>query len=63
LSKFISEKEENKKLMSIPEKYQITETITQDTYLVDGELKKWTGQTSEVYSTISSTVKRSSFRI
>ncbi len=41
--------------MSIPEKYQITETITQDTYLVDGELKKWTGQTSEVYSTISST--------
>ncbi|AXG68683.1 NADP-dependent glyceraldehyde-3-phosphate dehydrogenase [Kordia sp. SMS9] len=41
--------------MSIPEKYQITETITQNTYLVDGELKKWTGQTSEVYSTISST--------
>ncbi|MEM6720738.1 MAG: NADP-dependent glyceraldehyde-3-phosphate dehydrogenase [Bacteroidota bacterium] len=41
--------------MNIPEKYQITETITQDTYLVDGELKKWTGQTSEVYSTISST--------
>ncbi|PTX60668.1 glyceraldehyde-3-phosphate dehydrogenase (NADP+) [Kordia periserrulae] len=41
--------------MSIPEKYQIKETITQDTYLVDGELKKWTGQTSEVYSTISST--------
>lgn len=41
--------------MSIPEKYQIKETITQDTYLVNGELKKWTGQTSEVYSTISST--------
>lgn len=41
--------------MKIPEQYQIKETITQDTYLVDGELKKWTGQTSEVYSTISST--------
>ncbi|KAB8155727.1 aldehyde dehydrogenase family protein [Kordia sp. TARA_039_SRF] len=41
--------------MNIPEKYQIKETIIQDTYLVNGELKKWTGQTSEVYSTISST--------
>ncbi|MEM6684254.1 MAG: NADP-dependent glyceraldehyde-3-phosphate dehydrogenase [Bacteroidota bacterium] len=41
--------------MNIPEKYQIKDTITQDTYLVDGELKKWTGATSEVYSTISST--------
>jgi glyceraldehyde-3-phosphate dehydrogenase (NADP+) len=41
--------------MNIPEKYQIKETITQDTYLVNGELKKWTGATSEVYSTISST--------
>ncbi|WP_046743282.1 NADP-dependent glyceraldehyde-3-phosphate dehydrogenase [Kordia zhangzhouensis] len=41
--------------MNIPEKYQIKETITQNTYLVNGELKKWTGQTSEVYSTISST--------
>lgn len=47
--------EEKTKAMNIPEKYQIKETITQDTYLVDGELKKWTGQTSEVYSTISST--------
>lgn len=41
--------------MNIPEKYQIKETIVQDTYLVNGELKKWTGETSEVYSTISST--------
>ncbi len=41
--------------MNIPEQYQITATITQNTYLVDGELKTWTGETSEVYSTISST--------
>lgn len=41
--------------MNIPEQYQIKETITQNTYLVDGTLKEWTGQTSEVYSTISST--------
>ncbi|WP_420570971.1 NADP-dependent glyceraldehyde-3-phosphate dehydrogenase [Kordia sp.] len=43
--------------MKIPEKYQIKEIITQDTYLVNGKLKKWTGQTAEVYSTISSTEK------
>jgi len=41
--------------MNIPEQYQIKETITQNTYLVDGELKIWTGETSEVYSSISST--------
>lgn len=29
--------------------------MSQDTYLVNGELKKWTGPTTEVYSTISST--------
>jgi glyceraldehyde-3-phosphate dehydrogenase (NADP+) len=29
--------------------------LHQETYLLDGELKKWTGPTSEVYSTISST--------
>ncbi|WP_046754877.1 NADP-dependent glyceraldehyde-3-phosphate dehydrogenase [Kordia jejudonensis] len=41
--------------MNIPEQYQIKETITQNTYLVDGKLKEWTGATSEVYSFISST--------
>ncbi|MCA0151985.1 NADP-dependent glyceraldehyde-3-phosphate dehydrogenase [Winogradskyella vincentii] len=41
--------------MTIPEKYQIKETLNQNTYLVNGELKAWTGDTSEVYSTISST--------
>jgi len=41
--------------MNIPEQYQIKETISQNTYLVNGELKSWSGQTSEVYSTISST--------
>ncbi|MES2238705.1 MAG: NADP-dependent glyceraldehyde-3-phosphate dehydrogenase [Bacteroidota bacterium] len=40
---------------SIPEEFKIKELLHQDTYLVDGELKKWTGKTTEVYSTISST--------
>ncbi|HEX8270600.1 MAG TPA: NADP-dependent glyceraldehyde-3-phosphate dehydrogenase [Flavobacterium sp.] len=39
----------------IPEKYKITSLIHQDTWIVEGELKKWTGKTTEVYSTISST--------
>jgi glyceraldehyde-3-phosphate dehydrogenase (NADP+) len=39
---------------TIPEEYQIKETIEQKQYLVDGELKNWTGNTTEVYSTISS---------
>ncbi|MCW2118566.1 NADP-dependent glyceraldehyde-3-phosphate dehydrogenase [Flavobacterium sp. 7A] len=40
---------------AIPEEYQIKEILNQDTYLVNGELKKWTGQTTAVFSTISST--------
>lgn len=39
----------------IPKDYEITETIQQSTYLVNGELKEWTGDTAEVFSTISST--------
>ena len=41
--------------MNIPEKYQIKHVLHQNTYLVNGELKTWTGETSKVYSTISST--------
>ena len=41
----------------IPEEYQINTLINQDTYLVNGELKQWTGQTTPVFSTISSTEK------
>ena len=41
----------------IPEEYQIKTLINQDTYLVNGELKQWTGQTTPVFSTISSTEK------
>ena len=41
--------------LEIPEKYKIDELIHQKTYLVDGNLKKWSGATSEVFSTISST--------
>ncbi|MDQ1166995.1 acyl-CoA reductase-like NAD-dependent aldehyde dehydrogenase [Flavobacterium sp. SORGH_AS 622] len=43
----------------IPEEYQINTLINQDTYLVNGELKQWTGQTTPVFSTISSTEKYS----
>jgi hypothetical protein len=37
---------------TIPEEFQINTLLNQDTYLVDGELKKWTGQTTAVFSTI-----------
>ncbi|WP_299433063.1 NADP-dependent glyceraldehyde-3-phosphate dehydrogenase [uncultured Maribacter sp.] len=39
----------------IPEQYQITEVINQKKYLIDGELKDWSGNSTEVFSTISST--------
>ncbi len=42
---------------SIPEAFQIKSVLNQDTYLVNGELKKWEGETTPVYSTISSTEK------
>lgn len=45
------------KLSLIPEQYQIKEIIHHNTYLVDGELKKWLGPTTKVYSSISSTEK------
>ena len=40
---------------TIPQEFQITTLLHQNTYIVDGELKKWTGATTPVYSTISST--------
>lgn len=39
----------------IPEQFKIKSLIHQNSYLVDGELKSWSGESSEVYSTISST--------
>lgn len=39
----------------IPQPFKITSPLNQTTYLVSGELKEWTGETSKVYSTISST--------
>ncbi len=42
-------------MIQIPEKFQITNPLIQDTYLIDGQLKKWTGATTSVYSTITST--------
>lgn len=41
--------------MAIPKSYNIIETIDQTTFLVNGELRKWTGNTTKIYSTISST--------
>lgn len=41
--------------MIIPEQYKIKEIVTQNTYLIGGKLIPWSGATSEVYSTISST--------
>ena len=42
-------------MSTIPSEFQITNLLHQDTYLVNGELKKWTGETTPVFSTISST--------
>ncbi len=39
----------------IPQEYKITSLLHQDTYLVSGELKKWKGDTAQVFSAISST--------
>ncbi|MCF8274053.1 MAG: NADP-dependent glyceraldehyde-3-phosphate dehydrogenase [Flavobacteriaceae bacterium] len=41
----------------IPEAYKINSLLHQNTYLVSGELKNWHGETSNIYSTISSTEK------
>ena len=40
---------------AIPQEFQITSLLIQETYLLDGELKKWSGESTQVYSTISST--------
>ncbi|NJB70072.1 glyceraldehyde-3-phosphate dehydrogenase (NADP+) [Saonia flava] len=42
------------KVEIIPEEFQITHPINQAHYLVNGELKKWEGDSTKVYSTISS---------
>lgn len=42
-------------MTAIPDEFQIKELLTQDTYLVNGTLKKWNGETTPVFSTISST--------
>ncbi|WP_333878026.1 NADP-dependent glyceraldehyde-3-phosphate dehydrogenase [Flavobacterium sp.] len=42
-------------MKAIPTEFQIDTLVHQDTYLVDGVLKKWTGPITEVFSTISAT--------
>lgn len=39
----------------IPEQFQIKSLLHQNSYLINGELKPWSGESTEVYSTISST--------
>ena len=39
----------------IPIEFQITNPFIQNTYLVNGELKTWNGETTPIFSTISST--------
>ena len=39
----------------IPLEFQINKPLLQDTYLVNGELKKWNGEITPVFSTISTT--------
>ncbi|MFT4839512.1 MAG: glyceraldehyde-3-phosphate dehydrogenase (NADP+) [Nonlabens sp.] len=41
--------------MNIPKKYQIKDIITQKSYLVNGELRQWNGESSQIFSSISST--------
>ncbi|MFL1011987.1 NADP-dependent glyceraldehyde-3-phosphate dehydrogenase [Flavisericum labens] len=43
------------KFQDIPEEFKIESIYHQNTYLSNGELKHWEGDTAEVYSTISST--------
>ena len=45
----------NMPVSEIPSEYKITSLLHQNTYLVSGKLKKWTGNTADVFSTISST--------
>ena len=40
---------------NIPSVYAIDQPLHQNTYLIDGELKTWSGASTPVYSTISST--------
>jgi len=40
---------------TIPTEFQIKNPLLQDTYLINGELKKWSGEYTQVFSTISST--------
>ena len=39
----------------IPEEFQINEKVKQEEFLINGNLQKWKGDFSPVYSTISST--------
>lgn len=40
-----------------PEEYKIKQPLHQDSFLINGKLKKWSGEMTNIYSTISSTEK------
>ena len=42
--------------MIIPEQFQV-KPFRQETYLIDGQLREWKGEFTNIYSTISSTEK------
>ena len=42
-------------MSTIPSSFQIIQPLHQRHYLLDGELKQWQGETTDVFSTISST--------
>ena len=42
------------KFREIPDEFKVT-PLHQETYLINGELRKWNGETTEIFSTISST--------
>lgn len=42
-------------MTNIPDEFLIKKPLIQDTYLINGELIRWVGETTNVYSTISST--------
>ena len=46
---------------SIPKEYAIDQTIAHSTYLIDGQIRTWSGSTAEVYSSIQTENKSGEF--
>ena len=48
---------------TIPTQFQINDLIHQDTYLLNGELHTWNGDTSDVFSVFSVSKDKGQFKI